>query len=453
MNIVIIGAGAIGKHIARILSKEQINVTLVDKDPKRLVGVAQTMDVAIRHGDGTDWRLLDDLLESSPDLLLAVTNDDECNLVSCAIAKNMGYPRTVARVHNSLYLNRFRVDFGRIFEVDQFINPELLAANDIYKFLSIPGSLAVETFAHGAVQLRTLTVPARWRKGNRLLRDLELPQGMIVGLIRREVAAERGKQRKLIFPHGNDTLLPGDEVTVIGEADVVSDAHLFFGSEQSMANSVVIVGGSAIALNLARILEQHDVEVRVIEKDLDICASLAEQLPRSLIIHHDGTDIDLLLREKVDKADVVVACTNRDEVNLTVALLAKEAGCDQAVMVLTDERLIPLVEKLDIAYTASPRTSAASRILSLAHAQTLCSVMSLYEHQAEVVEINVSMDSKVVGIPISDLGPQFPKDFLFAIIQNRGRIMVANGDRIISPGDTVIVVTTPKHFRELEKVF
>lgn len=453
-TIVIVGAGDIGRYIAAMLSKEQHNIILVDKDPKRLDYISMSLDIAVRQGSGTDWQLLDELLEQSPSLLIALTNDDETNLVTCSIAKHLGYPRTVARVRDSRYLNRTRLDFAGIFDVDYFIGPELLVAHDILKYMMSPGSLFVENFSHGAVQMRTFSVPAKWRKFDQPLSYLNLPQGMMVGLIRRDVSDKKTPDHKtVIFPHGNDYILPGDEVTFIGETEVIAEAHNFFGIQQKTVHSVVIVGGSLIAINLAKLLEEKNMDVRLIEKDYDTACTLADQLPNSNIVQHDATDLEFLKAEKVDRADVLVACTGSDEMNLLVGLVAKQAGCQDIVVMLSNTSFAPLVPQLGLNYTVSPRISAANHILSQVLSGNVTSLVSLYENQAEILEINVSVDSKVVGIPLSELGPLLPKDFLIAMIQNRGRVMVAHGNRIISPGDTVIVITSPKHVQELEKIF
>jgi trk system potassium uptake protein TrkA len=343
------------------------------------------------------------------------------------------------------------VDLARLFLCDELISPERLVATDMYKYMSSPGSLAVEYFANGSVQLRTLVVPERWRQRGVALRDLSLPEGMMIGLIRR--LPEGGKHKEIIFPHGDDQILVGDEVTVIGETDVIDDIHLFFGSSRQMVESVIIVGGSLTALNLAMILEKKGVSVRIIEKNPERCRELAEQLQRTIVIRDDGASSDVLRSEKVERADLVVATTGSDAVNVMVALLAKEAGCRDALISMADRGKVPLVEQLGISYTVSPRISASNRILSLLREETVSSMVTLYEHKAEIAEIHVSSDSQLVGIPICELGPQLPQDFLLAVIQNRGRVMVADGNRILSPGDTVIVVTNPKHINELEKVF
>jgi len=453
MNIVIIGAGGIGRHIASVLSKEEHNVILIDPDPKKLEKASWQIDVATRQGSGIDWQLMDDLLDLSPDFLIALTNNDETNLVACAIAKHLGYPRTIARVRDNRFLNRTRLDFAHIFDVDYFIGPELLVAHDILKYMISPGSLAVENFAHGAVQLRTLAMPEKWKKEKVPLAELDLPQGMIVGLIRREMNRGDKSGKKVFFPHGNDTILPGDEVTFIGETQAISDLHHFIGVPQKAIKSVVIVGGTLTGLNLAKLLEQRNIDVRLIEKDYEKCRFLAEQLPNSTIMNHDGTDVNFLQAEKIGTAEVFVACTGSDDTNLIAALLGKEVGCDDVVVTLSNPSYGNLANQLGISHTVSPRISTADHILSQILSGTVTSLVSFYDNQAEIMEVNVSMDSKVVGIPLSELGPLLPKDFLIAMIQNRGRIMVAHGNRIISPGDTVIVITHPRHVPELETIF
>lgn len=456
LNIVVIGAGGIGRHLAAMLSKEDHNVILIDKDRIKLEEASWNLDVAIRHGSGTNWQLLDDLLELTPDVFVAVTNDDEVNLVACSIAKHLGYPRTIARVRDDRYLNRSRLDFEHIFDVDYFIGPELLAANDILKYMLSPGALAVEHFAHGGVQLRTLIVPTRWRQDKTPLRELDLPEGLIVGLIARERDDKRSGGigvREVIFPHGNDVIKAGDEVTFIGEADAIIALPTFLGIKPHVINSVAIAGGSLTSVHLARLLLKRDIDVRIIEPSYDRCTYLTEVIPSCTIVNQDATDYDFLRAEKVGDADVFVGCTDSDEVNFLSALLGKEAGCGDSLAVLSNMSYGPLAARLGINHTISPRLVAANHILSQIFSGKITSLVSLYDNHAEIMEINVSIDSKLVGIPLSELGPLLPKDFLIAMIQNRGRIMVAHGDRIISPGDTVIVITSPHHVNELEKMF
>ena len=229
--------------------------------------------------------------------------------------------------------------------------------------------------------------------------------------------------------------------------------HQFFGIEQKEIKSVVIVGGSLIALNLARTLVEREIDVRLIDKNFEKCAFLSETLPLCTIMHHDGTDLSFLLSEKVGRADAFISCTDSDEVNLLAATLGKQVGCQNVIAVLESRGYQAVVERLGIDHVVSPYTTAANYILSLALSVSVSSLISLYDNQAEIVEVSVSNQSRVVGIPLSELGPLLPKDFLIAMIQNRGRIMIAHGNRIISPGDTVVVVCPPEHFQELENIF
>ncbi len=457
MNIVIVGAGQTGRYISGLLSKEDHNILLVDINPKRLEQASWNSDIATREGSGVDWQLLDDLLEHSPELLVALTNEDSTNLVCCSTAKNLGYPRTIARVRDNSYLNRSRLDFGRLFDVDDFICPELLVANEIDKYLVSSGSLRVETFAHGAVQLRTVLIPTSWRKSDIPLAKLELPSGMMAGLICRKKSRQHDYvqqgSREIIFPHGNDCILPGDELTLIGETDVIEEAHSYFGVSQKTVKSVVIMGGSRTAVNLTKLLEKLDVSIRLIEIDRDKCRQLSEILPNATIINADGTNLDFLRSEKVGNADAFIVSTRSDEINALGGLLAKEAGCSQVIIQLSNASYAPIVSRLGLEHTTSPRIMAGNRILSIALSTTLTSLVSLYEDRAEILEITVSSESPVIGIPISELGGHLPEDFLIAVIQNRGRVMIANGNRIISPGDTVIVISDPKHRHELKKIF
>ncbi len=449
MNIVIVGAGAIGSYIAKLLTKEENNVILVDSDEGRLETLSRDLDLMTRVGSGTDWQLLDDLMELSPQLLLAMTSNDETNLVCCSVAKNLGYPETVARVHDERYFNRTRLDFERIFAVDHLVGPELLVAHDIVKTITSPGSVNIEIFAHGAAQMRTLRVPEKWRLKEKKLHELGLPEGTMVGLIHRQTDGHV----KTIFPHGSDSILPKDEVTFIGETEVVSDIHRFLGITPTIAESVVVVGGTLTGINLARLLERQGMSVRVIDRDYDRCVQLNKKLPSSTIVHHDAADLDFLKGERVAQSGFFVTCTHDDQANLLIALLAKQAGCKEVIAVISDTQYIPIVRELGISHVLSPRVSAANRVLSYARSQAVASMVSLYEGQAEILEVKVSLDSRFVGIPIAELGPQMPDDFLIALVQNRGRIMIANGNRVLSPGDTMVVITAPRHIQEFSKVF
>jgi trk system potassium uptake protein TrkA len=444
-TVVIIGAGSIGSFVATLLSKQEYNVILVDKDRKKLEQAVWNLDVATRVGVGTDWQLLEDLLEYSPTLLIALTSDDETNIIACSIAKQLGFKRTIARVKEAKYLNRTRLDFSHLFDIDHFIGPEFLVASEIYKYILSPGSIAVENFMQGAVQMRTLQVPDSWKKQKTPLSSLDLPEGIMVGLILRG--------QKVIFPHGEDVILPYDQVTFIGKLEAILKIHEFLGLSQFISNSIVVVGGSLIGVHLSKMLESQEIGVRLLEEDYDVCVSLSETLSQTTIINHNPLDLDFLIAEKMGESRLFVSCSKNDEFNIMSALLGKEAGCQDVLAVISNPSYIPMVYRLGINHSVSMRLLVSDHILSQMFAGRVSSLISLYENKAEVMEITVSQEAKVVGIPLSELLPLLPNEVLIALIQNRGKIMVAKGNTVISPGDTVILITDPKHVQEFENIF
>lgn len=450
MNIVIIGAGDVGLYIATLLSKQKHNVTLIDKDGAKLDEISWQMDVAIQQGSGTDWQLLDNLLEMQPDLFIALTSQDEVNLVACSMAKHLGYPKTIARVRDNLFLNRTRLDFSNIYNVDSFISPELLVAHDIYKYIVSPNSLAFENFAHGEVQMRTLQVPTTWKSQNLMISKIKFPKGVILGLIYRHVP---GSDPTLIFPHGSDYILPGDEITLIGKKEQMSDIHCFFGNITQKVDSVMLVGGTLVGINLAKILQENHIQTSLIDKNPKRCQILAKELLKTSIIQQDGTDLDFLLSKNIQPSDYYIMCTSNDETNILGALIAKEARYQNIAITLSNNRFLPLMHHLGIVHIVSPKLAAANQIIALATSKSISSLVSLYENEAEILEINVSIQSQIIGIPLSEIGPRLPKDFLIVMIQHRGSISIAKGDSVILPGDTVIVICNPKYFQELGNIF
>jgi trk system potassium uptake protein len=450
MHIVILGAGELGCHLAKALANEEFSVTVIDKDPKKLEALSKEADIATLIAPGTKWKALSDLIEHNPSFFIALTGNDESNLVSCTIAKNLGFPQTIARVKEIGFLSRSRLDFGRLFFVDHFIGTEVITAHDILKSLLNHEDLAVENFAHGTIQMRTFLIPESWPHGKTFLKDLDLPKEIIISLIRRKNPS--GKDQ-IIFPHGEDRLLPKDEVTIIGESQTMYQIHTFFASAEKPIKSVIIVGGTPVALRLAFILEKLDIHVKIIERDLDRCQELADLLPESTILHHDGQDQNFLHSEGVQNAGAFIACTNEDESNLLLALLGKKCGCSKVLALISDVNLAPVLRDLDITVSISEKVNLTNRILSLVHGKKIISIASLCENQAKVLEMKVSAESELVGIPLSDISSRLPKDLLIAAIENRGRIMIGKGTRILSPNDTIIVITSAERVHELSDLF
>ena len=449
MKIAILGAGNTGSYVASVLSQKEHDIILIDKDAKRLEQASRANDIATIHATVPNRKLFEELGETHPDLFFAATGDDETNLVACAIAKNLGFPKTIARIKSREYLDHSRLDWGRLFHVDHFIGAEVLAAQDLFKVLIHSGDIAVEHFAHGAIQMRTLLMPSKWDRGGIPIRDLNLPQDLIVGLIRRKLV----EGEKTLFPHGDDYILPGDEVTVVGEAKVMHQLHEVFHCPERKTRSVILVGGTPLAVHLAHFLAPQRISVRIIEIDKNRCEALAEELPHATIIHRDGRDPDLMQSERVQDADALVSCTDHDGANFLIAALAKQIGCPRAIALITDPNYAPLLEKAGIVPALSARINIVNRVLSILHEETILSIASLSHDQAKIIECKVSAASKLVGIPLSDLAPHLPKDLLIAVIESRGKVTIGRGNRILCPDDTVIAICHPHQIPQLPHLF
>lgn len=449
MNIVILGAGSIGSYLAATLSKEGHNIIIIDRDGKALERLSRSADVATRLGSGTDWSLLEELTELSPDLFIAMSSDDETNLVACTIAKNLGYPRTVARIRQNTFLDHSRLDFSRLFHVDHILGTELIVAHDIFKCIINPGNTAVENFAHGAVQMRTVIIPDNFAGAGKPLAQIKLSDNLLVGLIRRKLG---GNKETIIFPKGQDQLLPGDEATLIGETSVMHHLHEIFDVPKKVVHSVVLVGGSGAAIHLCRLLLEYKIDVKIIEQDEQKCQRLAKLFPKATILNHDGTDFDFLVEERVCRSDVFVACTQSHETNILTAALAKQAGCNEVIALVSDESSAPLLHRLGISYTLSERASIAASIHSILQDDAVVSVASLYDNQAKIMEVKISSDSGIVGSPIADLSSSLPQNFLIAMIENRSGITIPKGSNVLAPGDTAIVICSPESVTDVEKM-
>ncbi len=445
MNIVILGVGEIiGSYLATMLSKENHNVTVIDKDKERLEKIANMADVATMRSRGSRWEGLAELVETKPDFFVGMTGSDEINLVTCTIAKNLGYPKTIARVKDLGFLNRKKLDFSSLFEVDHFIGAELLTAQNILKSILHPSDLAIENFAHGLVQMRTITISDNWQKKSKI-KDLNLPEEMNIVLIKRE--------DKVIFPQDDDVLLPQDEITIIGETKTLEEIPKIFKTEEEKVRSVVIVGGTSIAMRLALALESRNIKVKIIEQDEKKCEELSEFLSKTRIINRDGTYVENMIQERVFDADYFIACTNDDKRNIVISLLAKYVDCKKILCLISDMSLGPILNKEKILYTLSERVNITNRILSILYAKKIVSIASLANNKAKVFEVKISPESKLLNLPLVEMQNKLPEETLIAAVEKKGQIIVGKGSTVLEPHDTMIVISKPENLQDMEKLF
>ncbi len=449
MRIAIIGAGSIGSFLARHLAEQKHDVFLIDTDPKVLQKTARTADVATRLGSGSDWRMLQELALGGCELLLAVTDSDETNFFACRVGKQLGFKRTAARVRQAHLLDRRQVDCAELFGIDHFIGSDLLTAQEIVRRVLYPGTFEVHNFVHGAVQMQTVRMVEGLPFLGRKISSIDLGRDLLIAIIRRR----RGGEELILFPKGQDEIMAGDEVTFVGSASSLSSYAGWLGTPHKRVEAVALTGAGTTSIQVAELLLERGIRVRFFEPDEERCIKIAEKLPEAVVLNIDPTDLASLEAEKLDSVDLFVACGPSTESNLFLAVLAKKAGAREVVSLISDASYAPLLSSLAIPYAVSERQSLLSRIDSILHAETVLSIASFYDGKAQIMEVKISNDSPLIGIPLMELTHLFPKKFLIAVIENRGRVLIARGSSVLSPGDIAIVVLAPQHIEKLKELF
>lgn len=443
MRVVIVGAGKIGYSLAQCLVEENHNVIVIEEDETRRNIIQNSLDVMTIQGNGASPRVLSDSEVRSADLMIAVTDSDEVNMVACMAAKQVGISRTIARIRDAESNGEAETEFHRSLGIDLTINPEYVTALEISRNLMIPTALEVEDFADGKVRLLELKIRSESPMIRIPLANLELPANvLIVGILR---------QNKIIIPNGRDILLPNDNVFLVGEPKSLDMIQDDFANILDPVKRVMIIGAGRIGRSLAVILEKAGIAVKVIDKDEERCQGLAKMLKHGFVYCGEGTDIDLLIEEGVGDADAVVCLTDDDKLNLLLALLAKEMGTKKTIVRVGRTEYIPLMEKVGIDSVLSPRLITVGFILSHVRRGNYVSVSLLEGAKAQAMEVIVSSSSKVAGKKLKDIS--FPPNSLVGAVVHRQGVYVPNGNSILYPNDRAIVFALPDTISKVEKFF
>ncbi|MBR5913810.1 MAG: Trk system potassium transporter TrkA [Selenomonadaceae bacterium] len=431
MRVVIIGAGKLGYTIAELLSSEQIEVIVVDKDENQLTAVKETLDVMTINKSGTNPTTLDDPDINRAEVFIAVTDIDEVNMVACFLAKKHGIKHTIARIRDMQFMGEAREYVKQHFDIDLMVNPELIAANEIYRILMTPAALNVDDFAGGKIRLFETKVSKRSKLANIPLKDLKLPAGVLAGLIHRD--------HRMIIPHGDDFLQVHDNAYFIGFPDAIEKFSSNLVRQDSRPlEKVLIIGAGRIARTLAVKLIDAEVSVKVIEKNKERCEQMAELLTgNSIAIYGDGTNVDLLAEEGIASADVIVCLTEDDRLNLMMALLAKHMGAKKTVVRVYRTEYVELIEKVGVDVVISARLLSASEVLAFVRRGGVTRVSILEGAKAEAVEVIVQKGAKVEGKKLMDV--RLPKSCLVCAYVRKGVAAIPNGHTILLDGDKIIL--------------
>lgn len=447
MEAIVIGAGQAGSHIAQVLSQEKHSVTMIDVDRGRLMHAEENLDVRTICEHGASPQILEIAGAARADLVAAVTNSDEVNLIAAATAKQLGAIRSAARVYNQAYHKSGKIEYQNLLDIDMIISPQSITAFEIAKLIENPAAVAVESFAQEKVQMRQMVVPDDSPASGKRISDLFPPDRELESLV---VSLTRG--RDMTIPGPEDVLCSGDRVTVIMPSGRARAVRRIFKDVEEGAENVVIAGGGTTALMLAQILEARDVTVTLLEGHRDRCDALARILSRTRIIHGDATRLAVLEEERVGDADVFVALCGNDEVNLMSSLQAKQMGVSHIVVAVNRADYAPLVEQVGIDHAVSPRILTGNRILTLAGGSNIRSMALLQEGKAEVVELTAEPNAPAVNRMLGD-ELRFPKGVIIGALVRGESVLVPRGGDMILAGDTVIAFVLSDVLDELETMF
>ena len=441
MRTVIVGAGEVGTSIARNLESDH-DVVVIDIDPELTEALKYDLDVMTLTGDGTSLSTLRTADVESADLFIASTDDDRTNLVACETAKTIADPFTIARTKSVNYLRTWEVT-ETAFSVDFMVSSDLLTAENIVRVVGIPSAIDVDTFSGELVQMAEFEIDDESPVAGQTIAEADRFESLtFAGLFRDD---------ELILPRGDTAIEPGDRAVVIGSPESVQafandiDPDMTPGE----ADEIVIIGGSEIGYQTARLLEERLLSPRIIEQDPNRARYLAEELPNTLVMEHDATDTEFLAREHVDEADIVVAALESDERNLLVSVLAKRLGTDRVVAVVDNGEYVTLFEEIGIDVAINPRQVIAEEVTRFTHGGVAENIALLEDDQAEVLELKLTDASELIDRRIKDIVAEFGGNVVFgAITRNKG-LITPRGDTELYAGDHIVVFVESSFAEEL----
>lgn len=444
MRIIISGAGAVGTHLAKLLSRENMEICLMDEDQERLGLLDASYDLLTKKGSPTSLQDLRDIGIKDVDLYIAVTPDETVNITSCLIAGSLGAKRTLARIDNYEYILPENKELFEKLGLNHLIYPEVLAAGEICDSLRTNWMRYNLQLSGGSLELCVVKV----RAGAAIL-NKRFSSGYFSHNRYRIVAIGRGNET--IIPRGNDQIEAGDLVFFVCRRSEREFVREQAGKVRHDIHNVIIYGGGRIAQKAAREVPEH-MQVKIIEPDREICYQLAEKLPNAMIICGNASDMEFLKEEGIEDADAFVAVTNSAEANIFACLAAKRFGVRKTIAEIENIDYIPMAEGLDIGTVLNKKTITASYIYQLLlDRASVLNVRNLTSVDAQVVEFIAQEGSRITKDKIKDL--RLPDDANVGALVREDVGILVTGDTQVLPGDHVVIFCKSQAIRKLEKYF
>jgi trk system potassium uptake protein TrkA len=449
MRILIAGGGQTASLVAARLIREGNEVIIVEQDPDRCRKLEEALDAKVIQGNAASIGTLKRAGIADAEMLIALTSVDQINVLFCLIAAVESKAKVrVARLRTHEVEHWKRICREANIQIDFVIHPETDIAERILRVVHVPGVSDILDFAEGRVKLFGMIVDENNYLAHRRIEELAADGSREHGII---AMIFRGQQA--IIPHGGEVLLPGDSVYVMTRAEELAYAYNFMGlTTQETLERVFILGGKQVGIEVAQQLEQKGVSVKLFERNADRCDLISRILKKTIVIHADGTEESTLTEENIQGVGAFLALTGHDEDNIMASLLARKLGAKKVIALINRLNYLPMVQRLGITTTVSPRLTAVDRILRFVRKGRVISVTSFREEEAESIELIAAPNSRVVGKYLMDL--KLPRECIIgAISRPDGGVIVPRGKDVIQPGDRVIVFTLERTVSKLESVF
>jgi len=445
MKIMIVGAGKLGNKLAEALSSGKADITVVDSRTDVLERIKDKLDVLVYKANGVQVDALKALNVKNFDLVIAVTDSDETNMIVSSIAKKLGCGKVIARIRNPEYAQQQEF-IKEAMGIDYIINPELATANEIIRYLLNTHWFYSWDFADGKILIADFPADSLPGFVGKRIMDIDNINGLLIAAVARN--------GEILIPNGSTTILDGDMLYVIGKKDDIGQlAKRSVYNQQPVKNvrKVMVMGGGKIGYYLSERLTSIGLDVKIVEQNRDRCEYLAEQLENALVICGDGTDLNLLEEEDVSSMDAFVGVTGYDEENLLMTLMAKQLGVKKVIAKVSRTSYARIIEKLGVDVALNPADITASNIIKFIRGGSTVSVSMLLGGQAEVTEIIADPRMPITGKAISQL--DLPKGIIIGAVAHNGKAFVPNGSTVIHPGDRFVVVSVASEFPVLDDLF
>ena len=448
MKIIIAGAGEVGFHLAKLLSYEAQEITLIDTDKESLAYADNHLDIRVLRGDATSIEVLQDAKVAASDLVIGVTASETTNLTLCLLAKQLGSKKTIARISNTEFIdNKELIRFEQL-GIDELISPEELAATEIQLLLNQSAFNDTYEFEGGLLTMVGVFLPKTAPFVGKMVKEAA---NIFSELHFMPIAMQRMGTQYTLIPRGDTVFKEGDQVYFITSAEGVDELYKLTGAVKRQIKNVMVLGGSKVGFKTARDLCANKFNVKIIEKNKEKAFDISDDLPNALVINADGRNVELLEEESLESMDAFIAVTGNSETHIMSCLMAKSKGLKKTIAMVENMDYFHLSQSIGIDSLINKKLLAANNIFRYIRKGKVLALTRLNNLNAEILEFEVKEASAVAGRVIREL--DFPRDAIIGGVIRDGKGIIALGDFTITQGDKVVVCSLPKAIPRIEKLF